>query len=598
MPAMLKLRPAAPARVLPLLLLLGGVACDPTTPDDTGEDSAADSAQDSAQDSGGETGQDTDTGGDTDTGQPAEACVPTSEAAVTLCADRFWSQTLDVTSQAEVDAAIAEMPLELREQGLADPVARAQQLQWAFVALDAISAPTVALLFPDGTYDFTGLDSPHAVVPDDDVYQLPLLPKLFVRRDGVILRAATEEAVPVLTASGPGADGVNHGRVFLLFDSGATDASVEGLAFRGDAESAHFTDPARSMHENDASLWAVGQWGMVMVGYNGGANEVSFDGCYFLAINGAGISAVGVINVSASVFQGVLPEPETADPEEATVALYDAITAARGVSPGMDFHSGIRRAYAYGPTEVKSSRFYNLVQGIVMAADGYRLGVMRSMFSSIYDHGVYVLGDANGSFIIGSQFERIGNGAVKFAGHSTEADPELSLAGLHDGAIADNRFTQMRNGAMNVSGVRNEIARNEVVAYDPSTDPTGYYDPFQRPDYHYPDAFLITEGGQAGWANHVWGNIFLDNTTTDGAFEIFVQQRPNVEDRSISENTVSGAGQTLYFRHLVSCVDHAAPCSNYVPTVTAEAGATLVFGAPADCADCYPGDTGYISELP
>lgn len=595
---MLKLRSAAPAPVFPLLLLLGGVACDPTTPDDTGEGETGDSAADSAVDSGGETGQDTDTGTDTDTGGLQPECVPRSEAEVTLCADRFWSQTLDATSQAEVDAAIADMPIGLRDEGLTDPVARARQLQWAFTALDALSAPTAALLVPDGTYDFTGLDSPHEVVPDDDVYQLPLLPKLFVRRDGVIIRAATEEAEPVLTASGPGADGTNHGRVFLLFDSGATDATVEGLVFRGDAESAHFTDPARSMHENDASLWSAGQWGMVMVGFNGGANHVSFDRCRFEAINGSAISAVGVLTVKDSTFEGVVPTPDVANPEEATVALYEAITAARGASPGMDFHGGIRRSYAYGPTVVQNSRFSDLVQGVVMSADGFQVEVVRSEFSAIYDHGVYVLGDANGSLVVGNVFDRIGNGAVKFAGHSTEPDPELSLAGLHDGAIADNRFTQMRNGAMNVSGVRNEIARNEVVAYDPSTDPTGYYDPFQRPDYHYPDAFLITEGGQAGWANHVWGNVFLDNITTDGAFEIFVQQRPNVGDRSISENTVSGAGQTLYFRHLVSCVDHAAPCSNYVPTVTAEAGATLVFGAPADCADCYPGDTGYISELP
>lgn len=26
--------------------------------------------------------------------------------------------------------------------------------------------------------------------------------------------------------------------------------------------------------------------------------------------------------------------------------------------------------------------------------------------------------------------------------------------------------------------------------------------------------------------------------------------------------------------------------------------ATLIFGAPPDCADCYPGDTGYITGLP
>jgi hypothetical protein len=109
---------------------------------------------------------------------------------------------------------------------------------------------------------------------------------------------------------------------------------------------------------------------------------------------------------------------------------------------------------------------------------------------------------------------------------------------------------------------------------------------------------LITEAGQAGWANHIWGNTFEDNTTTDGDFELFLQQRPNVADRSISENVVSGAGQTVYFRHLVPCDENPASCSSYSPSITVDSGATLVFGAPADCADCYPSDTGYIAELP
>lgn len=226
---------------------------------------------------------------------------------------------------------------------------------------------------------------------------------------------------------------------------------------------------------------------------------------------------------------------------------------------------------------------------------------LRFTFTSSYDRGVYVLGDAGGTTIEGNVFDRIGNGAVKFAGHTEEPDPELSLAGLHDGAIRDNRFLQMRNGAMLMSGVRNTILGNEVVAYDASADPTGWYHPFQRPGYHYLDEFLITDAGQAGQAgraNHIWGNTFEDNTTTDGDFELFLQQRPNVADRSISENVVSGAGQTVYFRHLVPCDENPASCSSYSPSITVDSGATLVFGAPADCADCYPSDTGYIAELP
>lgn len=566
----------------------------PDTAPDTARDNAVDTAGDSPADSGG------DTGGDTagDTAPPPDDCDPASEAAVTICADRFWDQELDATSRAELDAALVDMPAELRDPALEDPVLRARQLQWAIVAANALTAETVVVLLPDGTYDFTGLDLAHPSVPAADVYQQPLRPKLFVRRDDVTLRAAREGAAPVLTASGPGADGVHHGRVFLLLDSSATGLVVEGLTFRGDAESASFTDPARSLHENDASLTFRGQWGFAMVGLNGGANHARFDACRFERVNGNAISAVGLLTVTDSVFEGALPDPEEADPQAATEALYDAITAERGVSPGMDFHAGVRRAYAYGPTVVERSSFTGFVEGVVMSADAYSVRVADSTFTAIYDHGVYVLGDAAGSEIEGNEFERIGNGAVKFAGHTEEADPALSLAGLHDGAVRDNRFLQMRNGAMQVSGVRNEIARNEVVAYDASADPTGWYDPFQRPGYHYPDAFLITEAGQAGWANHIWGNTFEDNTTTDGDFELFLQQRPNVADRSISENVVSGAGQTVYLRHLVPCGENPAPCSSYSPTITVDSGATLVFGAPADCADCYPSDTGYITELP
>ncbi len=576
----------------------GAATVDKSAKTDSVGDTAANGGDSPApEDTAADTGADTaDTA--VDTGPPPDDCVPASEAAVTLCADRFWEQELDPTSRAELDAALVDMPEELLDAALIDPGARALQLQWALVAANALSASTVAVLLPGGTYDFTGLDQAHRSVPEGDFYQEPLRPKLFVNRDGVTLRAAAPDSAPVLTATGPGADGVHHGRVFLLLDSSATDLSVEGLTFRGDASPARFTEPAQALHEDDASLYFRGQWGAAMVGLNGGANHATFDGCRFEQVNGNAISAVGLLTVTGSTFEGALPDPEEADPEDATEALYDAITAERGAAPGMDFHGAIRRAYAYGPTVVEDSTFTGFVEGIVMSADAFPVRVAGNTFTSIYDHGVYVLGDAGGSTIEGNVFDRIGNGAVKFAGHTEEPDPELSLAGLHDGAIRDNRFLQMRNGAMQVSGVRNTILGNEVVAYDASADPTGWYDPFQRPGYHYPDAFLITEAGQAGWANHIWGNTFEDNTTTDGAFELFLQQRPNVADRSISANLVTGAGQTVYFRHLVPCAESAAPCSDYTPSIRVDAGATLVFGAPADCADCYPSDTGYITELP
>jgi hypothetical protein len=151
---------------------------------------------------------------------------------------------------------------------------------------------------------------------------------------------------------------------------------------------------------------------------------------------------------------------------------------------------------------------------------------------------------------------------------------------------------------MMVSGVRNEIARNTVAAYDAGSDPTGWYDPYYRPGHHYPDAFLITEAGQAGWANHIAANVFEDNAADDGRFDIFLQQRPNVADRSISDNRVSGADQTVYFRHLVPCASNPAPCSDYTPSIEVDGGATLVLGAPEECADCYPDDEGYVTELP
>ncbi|MDP7114888.1 MAG: hypothetical protein QGH45_23140, partial [Myxococcota bacterium] len=538
------------------------------------------------------------TGDDDTTDEPGDECVPESEASVTLCADRFWAQELDATSQAEMEAAIVDMPVELRDEDLQDPVGRARQLQWAVVATNAISAASVAVLLPDGSYDFTGLDDAHSDVPEGDFYQEPLRPKLFIRRDDVTLRPAWEGAEPMLTASGPGVDGVHHGRVFLLLDSSSTGLVVQGLVFRGDAEAGTFTDPAWSLHENVDSLYSLPRWGSTMVGFNGGANLATFEECRFERVNGSAISAVGVLEVTGCMFEGALPEPEESDPEIAAHDLLAAITAELGTSLGMDFHSGIRRSYAYGPTTVEGSSFSGFVQGVVASADGFPIQISDSTFTSIYDHGVYALGDAGGSVLEGNLFERIGNSAVKFAGHTEETDPDLCVAGLHDGAIRDNLFAQTRNVSIQFAGVRNEISGNEVAAYDPTSDPTGWYDPYSNPAYHYPDAWGSTEAGQAGWADHIVGNEFRDNVSGEGIFTLLLHQDPDVADRSISGNTVSGAGQTAYFHHLVSCDSNPAPCSSFEPTIQVEDGATLVVGAPEDCADCYPGDPFYITELP
>lgn len=590
----------------PWVLLLGCLGCvaEPGARDLGGGDApTGDSAHGPSDDSG--SGQDSGVGHDSgggndsggDTAEPAPECVPESEASVTLCADRFWAQELDATTLGELERAIADMPPELRAIDLPDPVDRARQLQWAVVATNALSAESVAVLLPDGTYDFTGLDQAHASVPEGDVYQEPLRPKLFIHRDDVTLRPAWEGAEPVLTASGPGADGVHHGRVFLLLDSSHTRLLVQGLVFRGDAESSTFTDPARSLHENQHSLVWGPQWGAAMVGLNGGANLATFEDCRFEKVNGSAISAVGVLEVTACVFEGALPDPEDTDPEDAVEELLAAISAEVG-SSGMDFHSGIRRSYAYGSTTVEESSFTNLVQGVVASADGFPVLVSDSVFSSVYDHGIYVLGSASGSVVQDNLFERIGNGAVKFAGHTNQTDPGLAEAGLHDGSIRDNRFAQMRNGSLSFAGVGNEISGNEVAAYDPDADPTGWFDPFYRPSHHYPDSWSSTEAGQAGWADHIAENQFRDNTAGDGAFTVFLHQDVDVADRSISGNTVSGAGQTVYFHHLVPCGANPAPCSGYGPTIEVELGATLVIGAPEDCADCYPNDPWYLTEFP
>jgi len=50
-------------------------------------------------------------------------------------------------------------------------VIAARQLQWALVAASALSATTVAVFLPGGTYDFTGLNEAHPSVPAADVYQ-------------------------------------------------------------------------------------------------------------------------------------------------------------------------------------------------------------------------------------------------------------------------------------------------------------------------------------------------------------------------------------------------------------------------------------------
>ena len=521
-----------------------------------------------------------------------------SASAVTLCADRFWAQALDATSQAEVDAATALMPEALRDDALPDPGARAQQLQWAIVAANALSAPSVTVLVPGGTYDFTGLDDAHASVPEEDIFQQPLRPKLFVHRDDVTLRAAVDGAAPVLTATGPGADGVHHGRVFLLLDSSATRLTVAGLVFRGDAESAAFADPATVLHEDAAALYFPYQWGNVMVGLNGGGNALTVEDCRFERVNGNAISAVGGLTVRRSTFEGAVPDPDEADPDVVVEALLAAIIADTGVSPGMDMHAGIRRAYAYGPTIIEDSVFSGFVQGALVSADGYPLQITGSTFDATYDHALYIFGEVDGGLVEGNRFVRNGNGAVKFAASATEADPELSRAGLHDSTIRNNTFALVRNSSLFFSGVRNTISDNVVEAYDPSDDPTGWYDPDYRPGHRYPDAFLITESGQAGWSNHIATNRFEGNTRTNGDFTLFLQQRPAVADRSISGNTISGDGQTVYFHHLVPCDTNPPPCSSYEPTIDAVGGATLVVGAPEDCADCYPDASSYLTELP
>ena len=576
----------------PWLLLLSVLACQPA-----GDKVSAGTSGDSFGDS--QDSRDTQDSHETsDTGPPPDDCAPESEASVTLCADRFWAQELDATSAAELAAAIADMPAELQDQDLDDDVDRARQLQWAIIAVNALSAPSVTVLLPAGTYDFTGLDEAHASVPDGDFYQEPLRPKLFIHRDDVTLRAAMDGAEPVLTATGPGADGEHHGRVFLLLDSSDTRLTVQGLTFRGDADSSTFEDPAFSLHENAASLYFAFQWGSVMVGLNGGGNQMTVEDCRFERVNGSAISAVGALTVTGSTFEGALPDPEEADPDEATEALVAAIIAELGTSPGMDIHAGVRRAYAYGPTVVQDSSFTGFVQGVLMATDGYPLEISGNTFTSIYDHALYIFGDAGGGIVEGNRFEGSGNGAVKFAANTTEADPDASLAGLHDGFIQDNQFAQSRNGSLFFSGVRNTISGNTVAAYDPSDDPTGWFDPYYHEGHHYPDAFLITESGQAGWSNHIAENLFQDNTAEEGQFTLLLHQRTTVSDRSISGNTVSGDGQTVYFHHLAPCDTNPAPCSNYEPTIEVEDGATLIVGAPEDCADCYPSDTSYITELP
>ena len=62
--------------------------------------------------------------------------------------------------------------------------------------------------------------------------------------------------------------------------------------------------------------------------------------------------------------------------------------------------------------------------------------------------------------------------------------------------------------------------------------------------------------------------------------------------------SVSGGGQTAYFHHLVPCSANPMPCSEFEPSIQIEGGANLVIGAPKDCADCYPNDPFYLSELP
>ena len=528
------------------------------------------------------------------------ACTPESEADVTLCANTFWDPALDLdpTTLAEIAAATIGMDDGLRADGLEDPGLRARQLQWAVHAANELSAASVAVLIPATTYDFTGLDEAHMSVTEAYGVNEPLRPKLFITHDDLILRSADEDELPELGFFGPGADGAHHGRVLVLINSRSMGVRLEGLHFHGDHDETLLQDADYLLHENHGALADPTRWGMVMVGFNGGDNDAVIADCRIDGINWIGLHLIGDATVTGTTIEGVIPGPDAGDLDLILADAYAALTQALGYAPGYVFQNGIKRSFDYGPAIVTGCTFAHLAEGVAVSGGASGFEITGNRFEAIYDHGIYTLGRFQQSTVSENTFDGAGCFAIKMGGHTNETDPSASTAGANASTITDNHFRLVRKGALFLTGVDNVIEGNTVDAYLTADDPSGWYDPEANADNVYPDFWMSTRGGQAGWANHTAFNRFTGNTKTDASLSLLFDQRPDVEDRSISDNTVDGQGQEAWFHHLVPCDENPAPCSDFTPSITVEGGAALHVGSPPNCADCYPNAEYYITELP
>ncbi len=518
------------------------------------------------------------------------------------------------------------------------PAQRGRRLQELVRVANHRAEPVTVNVPGNCTYDFssgTSVDDatwskPLWSHPDADALTAPMMPKLVLNSTASVELqgdpAASEETRPLLQYSGPGYDGIGHGRVLIAIPSGRSTV-VRGVRLQGDHDWSQRSNTNYFRHENSDGLFYTGPgqdgrdrrgwYGAMMIGLAGGANDALVDGVSISGINRAGIGLVGGAEIKNSSFVGFLPAvtPGTID---ADLLNVEVILGNTFPGIGYGFNSAISQQGQYNAVSVHGNVFTRVLEGV----NGGGLGaahwwsVHNNTFDLIGDHGVYILGDVWTSEFLSNSFNRMRGVAIKLGancerlmptGTSRTIEPWEVVAepvvgtfpaegpcGARHVTVASNTFRQLRRGAVMISGTLNTIRNNAITAYSAASDDP-LYDPATPLSWPVvaaeviPDLWLGTDGGQGGYANHVAFNDVIANTKTAGSVEVFITQHPGVADRSIGFNRVIGAGQTVYFNSRLD--------SRYAPVVGVFGGATLLAGAPTDCFSCTPAVVGDYRQL-
>jgi hypothetical protein len=229
-----------------------------------------------------------------DPGTPAPANQrsgfdPSDPDHLILYSNSFWD-TLQYSShpavRAQVEARVAGMSSALKRWAGLDDKARARQLQWALAVANEVSTASVSLILPPCTYDFSDLPDAHASTKGASPLYALFRPKLFIARNKLTITSLKSKRLPILTYSGPGKDGVHHGRVLLMVKSGLSDVRIENIIFQGDHATAHFKELDYYLHEGGDQA-DIASHGYVTYGIDGWTGWRCESGAYPALCSGA-----------------------------------------------------------------------------------------------------------------------------------------------------------------------------------------------------------------------------------------------------------------------------------------------------------------------